>query len=416
MAGMSAKPLFQAIFEHDLHLSLRDRKQLAVQIIVARTLQIPVPSANSRLHRNLAKIVTKIRDLARPELDQDEVSLADFLANLASQLPRFVKTRRFPKGAEERHHIARFMLEARFLKHTPAPLPHNEIHEVRWLGEMFVWLVAIAEKAYAPALQGNGNGGLALRLRTLPQTASEIKGETVFRSVNDANTARAADVSIKLPLQHFSDDHFCQLPSIMFHEVFVHGPQAWETVGCRKVVGELCALREGFVDAAAHAALVAELENASVPRLLRPFHVEVRSGIGEAHRQRSEAALVPETDDNAHIHQKMVRKFRKRGRTTFEDLAAKSPCAMQLALCLNLLELQDEDGCRLVERLRHAIDRPTPPTGKQIRDTNADWLDELCSAAATFDHAKVRALVARVLPGPSQGDSPQSDPARAFFD
>lgn len=414
---MPPKPLFRASFTHDMHLSLRDRKLLAAQILLARTLQIPVRSADPKLNRNLSKIGKKVRKLAELDLDQDEVSLPDFLANLARGLRRFVKTWRFPIRGDERKHIARFILEARFLKYTRVTRPQNELHGIQWLGEMFVWLVALAEKVYAPALQGNGGGGLALRLRTLPQRTPELTGETQFNLVKDATAARAADVGIKLPLQQFSDNHLCQLPFTMFHEVFVHGPQAWKTAGCRKVVGEHCALREGFVDAAAHAVLAAELETASLPRLLQPFREEVRYGIGEAHRQRSEAAHFPETSDDAHDLDKMTRKFRKLGRTTFEKLTGKNLCAMQLALCLNLLELPDKyDGGRLVDRLDQAIHRPKPPPGKQVRDTNACWLDQLCHAAAAYDLAKVGALVEEALSHPFQGDSPRDDRASAFSD
>jgi len=204
---------------------------------------------------------------------------------------------------------------------------------------------------------------------------------------------RAAAVAINLPLQEFRDNHFCHLPFTMFHEVFVHGPQAWETDGCRAVVGEHCALREGFVDAAACAVLQAALDAKSLPPMLDPFFEAVRLGIGEAHRIRSEGPVLPKSPEAAE-RERMAKKFRKLGRTVYEKLADREPpCATKLALCLNLLELADRyEGGRLVVRLNQALDRPKPPDGKQVRDTNADWLNRLCDAADTYDLARVHAL------------------------
>src|SRR4029077_17876445 len=164
--------------------------------------------------------------------------------------------------------------------------------------------------------------------------------------------------------------------------------------GCRNIVGEHCALREGFVDAAACAVLEAALDAKSLPRMLEPFFEPVRLGIGEAHRIRSEGPVSSKSSE-ADEHERMVRKSRKLGRTAYEKLADREPpCATKLALCLNLLELADKDeGGRLVDRLNQALDRPKPPAGKQIRDTNADWLNKLCDAASTYDLARVHALV-----------------------
>ena len=390
---MSPTPLFRADFDHDVHLMLCDRKQLVMQILLVRTLQIPVQQADPKLYTRLVEIAQKIRDVGKLYLDKDDVSLADFLANLAREFRGFVKS--FNKKwklkkskSPERKQIAKFMREARCLSHKLASRPQAEL---QWFGEIFTWLVHIAEASYAPVL-GNSRG-LALRLCTQPVAESELTGETEFHSVNDAVACRAAAVAINLPLQEFRDNHFCHLPFTMFHEVFVHGPQAWETDGCRAVVGEHCALREGFVDAAACAVLQAALDAKSLPPMLDPFFEAVRLGIGEAHRIRSEGPVLPKSPEAAE-RERMAKKFRKLGRTVYEKLADREPpCATKLALCLNLLELADRyEGGRLVVRLNQALDRPKPPDGKQVRDTNADWLNRLCDAADTYDLARVHAL------------------------
>jgi hypothetical protein len=400
---MPPTPLFRANFEHDVHLLLRDRKQLAMQILLVRSLQIPVQDADPRLHKRLAEIAQKIRGVGEPDLDDDAVSLADFLANLARKfrdyVEYFTKKWKLQKNSPELIQIRQFMREVRCLRLKLSSRPQEEL---QWLGEIFTWLVNIAETIYAPVLRGSISSGLALRLCTLPESARELTGETSF--VGDKIACRAADVAIKLPLQHFCDNHFCHLPFTMFHEVFVHGPQAWDTNGCRNIVGEHCALREGFVDAAACAALQAALDKKSLPRMLGPFFEAVRLGIGEAHRIRSEgpgSSKSPEAEE----HERMIRKFRKVGRTAYEKLAGKKPCAMQLALCLNLLELSDKhEGGRLIACLHQAIDRTKPPAGKHVRDSSADWLDKLCDAASAYDLPRVRDLVRQVLPregGPS---------------
>jgi hypothetical protein len=101
----------------------------------------------------------------------------------------------------------------------------------------------------------------------------------------------------------------------------------------------------------------------------------------------------------------MVRKFRMRGRTAFERLAEKNAYAMQLALCLNLLELpHKDDGSRIVDYLDHAIRRPKPPPGKQVRDSSTLWLDQLCRAAADYDLETVKSLIEKALRNPFQAD------------
>ena len=392
---MPPTSLFRANFEHDVHLLLRDRKQFVMQILLVRSFQIPVQDADSKLHKRLAEIAQKIRDVGKPDLDNDAVSLADFLANLVRQFRShveiFTKKWKLQKDSPELNQIRQFMHEVRCLRLKLSSQPQEEL---QWLGEIFTWLVNIAETIYTPVLRGSACSGLALRLCTLPESARELTGETSF--VGDKIACRAADVAIKLPLQHFCDNHFCHLPFTMFHEVFVHGPQAWHTNGCRNIVGEHCALREGFVDAAACAVLQAALNKKSLPRMLEPFFEAVRTGIGEAHRIRSEGPWTSKTPE-ADEHERMVRKFRKLGRTAYEKLAGRNPpCATQLALCLNLLELSDKDeGGRLVDRLNQALDRPKAPAGKHVRDSSADWLDQLCDAAITYNLSLVHELVRR---------------------
>lgn len=390
---MSPTPHFQANFQHDVHLLLRDRKQLAMQILLVRSFQIPVKDANRKLHKRLAEIAQKIRDVGKPDLDDDDVSLADFLANLVRKFQSFAvgftKKWKLQKDSPEFIRISQFRREVRYVRQKLSAQPQEEL---KWLGEIFSWLVNIAETIYAPVLGSSQCSSLALRLCTLPEPEQELTGVTSF--VGDKVACRAADVAIKFPLQHFCDNHFCHLPFTMFHEVFVHGPQAWDTNGCRVVVGEHCALREGFVDAAACAVLQAALDAKSLPRMLEPFFEAVRFGISEAHRIRSEGPVSSKTPE-ADEHERMVRKFRKLGRTAYEKLADREPpCAMKLALCLNLLELADKDeGGRLVDRLNQALDRPRPPAGKHVRDTNADWLNKLCEAASAYDLARVHSLV-----------------------
>src|SRR5690349_10705496 len=117
---MSPTPLFRAYFEHDVHLLLRDRKQLAMQILLVRTLQIPAQKADPKLHKRLVEIAQKIRDVGKPDLDDDEVSLADFLANLVRRFRGFAKSFtkkwKLQKGSQERKQVAQFLYEVRCLR------------------------------------------------------------------------------------------------------------------------------------------------------------------------------------------------------------------------------------------------------------------------------------------------------------
>jgi len=117
------------------------------------------------------------------------------------------------------------------------------------LTSTFANLVALAARLYAMALHCPGH--LELRLKTTrAEATASLGGRTFFPDDDDAGQRKAV-VEISLPLEELNASHIVRLPYVMFHEVFVHGPESWTAAGRRVETSETCEFREGFVDAAA---------------------------------------------------------------------------------------------------------------------------------------------------------------------
>ncbi len=103
----------------------------------------------------------------------------------------------------------------------------------------------------------------SLRLKTMHTSGEDIGARTRFPTHDDFGD-RNATVEINLPVDWFDEAHMKRLPYLMFHEICVHGPEAWHGASRSRAgpqrTSERCSFREGFVDAAATHTLVSWLQ------------------------------------------------------------------------------------------------------------------------------------------------------------
>lgn len=212
--------------------------------------------------------------------------------------------------------------------------------------DMFARLVETAEAFYclhvgADALAAAGHPGLSLRLLVLPTQSRGMGAQTDFPS-DDAVTNRCAHITVALPVDVLDKTHLGALPYFLFHEIAVHGPEAWFDVGCRVTTPSTCALREGFVDAVAVAHLIDALRHdlafAAFPGLSqRLADLALKAHLDRTHPNTG--AMVP-AEAEAEDVRGQVRQW---GAATLEAYrsAGIERTGRKLAAALNLLVASD---------------------------------------------------------------------------
>ena len=261
----------------------------------------------------------------------------------------------------------------------------------RLVTELFDELVAIAEEHYAPMLNG---AGLTVRLSTRP-TPKPVVGAKAQFPPQDSATGRMTSITVDLPNESLDYTHMRSLAYTMFHEIFVHGAESWLAAGRRSTTTELCAFREGFVDAAAAAVLQEHLSECGLKSRLHQSFAEVFGrGTHVAHAQRMAFPMggVRRGDPDAQ-QAATVASARNRGWKVFRSLEKrlKGKQSVQLAVCLNLLVLSEGER----EALLSALDRASDGKALQTRRWQS-WLEALLQAATrgqpSVAEEKVRAM------------------------
>ncbi len=266
------------------------------------------------------------------------------------------------------------------------------------LTELFTHLVGLAEEVYGPLLREHEIRDLHLRLCTLRTTDAELGARTKFPPEN--GSGRRATIELRLPVEEFNDTHLTRLPYILFHEICVHGPEAW-LGGSRHLDGperttELCAFREGFVDAAAAWLLCHRLVNAP-ERLGRHAALadKYEAATRAAHHERASvgpAGLRAGGERDRTL--RGIKNSREQGQSLFarllgldgDGLKATGGAVARLAFALNLLPLTDKERIRLVQSMS-AVAKPFAVLRRRA------WFECLLEATSAHDLGRLRAEV-----------------------
>jgi hypothetical protein len=218
---------------------------------------------------------------------------------------------------------------------------------------LFEHLVNLAQRLYADVkpLQGRH-----LCIRFITQiTDGSITGATIYPD-DDSCDARVAHVIIDLPAETLNEIHLGRLPYILFHEIFVHGPENWGVSGPRTPCGEGSAFREGFMDRAAYLWLREHLEKKNP--LPHPFEFASTWAIKvaeQAHISRSTIAEEDVEKRGALARHSTVSSI-ETGKTVFDGFCRliKTDRAVRFAARMNTIAFSVEEQSDLLVLLAHA--------------------------------------------------------------
>jgi hypothetical protein len=371
---------FRGDVAHTNHPELTARKQLAARALLARNLgllakQNRLPTAALR---KLAKTASYHIDV---EAEDSRTSLTDFLGAMVGAVKeRWGKDQDGADSASAEHSaivdlvLGQLSQEAEKVscqsckdqrrEHTHCTGKAGDAYIVArravcldFVTEIFAFLVELAEAHYKPLLQPSPTGALVIRLKTIHTHDRKLGASTRFSG--DGPQCRRAEVLLNLPIK-FNATHLKRLPYSLFHEIFVHAPEAWETPAPRPTVRvdthERCPFREGFVDAAARYVLRQALRNRQlVPTAHHDLAEHYRRETDTAHKDRlshgPEGVDFDDDQDDLIIN-------RESGALIFDRLADNNlgEEAVRLAICLNRLPLPEDDRTRLIVALRTMTD------------------------------------------------------------
>lgn len=388
---------FRAERAREKHPELESRKRLAALLLAARSLHLPSASAEQReLVDDLLRSADRVaRDVGL--LRDSSISLDLFLRSMADEVERQYRGQeRLPAASSIRELVARLRHNAenvdclRCVQHSPGPSrqflplgrsekvcqgdPALDLENMRngavcWqpFQNLFRFALLTAQEAYDAVLPTDCRIDLDFEFHTCGTREPALGAKTLFPSTDRPN-ARRTIVQITLPEDHFNFEHFAALLYLIFHEVCVHGPQAWYVAGKRDGTPEDCPFREGFVDAAAAEILEDALHNrvAALAPDLQPFADDIARKTKAEHNRRSDVTpeeANPDTRKTSTIRR--IRQQRARGVKIFERLRKRvqingsqptGHLAIRLALCANVLDLSDAALIDLVEQLDRVTD------------------------------------------------------------
>lgn len=232
--------------------------------------------------------------------------------------------------------------------------PDNDPVCLHFATEMFEKLVARASSYYAALSNGHSKRKtdttirivsprderlLTLTFLTMPTTTGAVDGSTRFPQ-GDARGARKAEVTLQLPAE-LNPKALSELPYIMFHEIFVHGPESWGCEGQRIATRSSCAMREGFVDAAAAFVLSSELSLKGLSFSALPHSSEwLAAGVLAAQRMRSSPVHMVAAGSS-----KRLATLRLNGSMMFDRYTVRNlgKTGAALAAAINLFDLSEAD-------------------------------------------------------------------------
>ncbi|MXP65335.1 hypothetical protein E0493_18465 [Roseomonas sp. M0104] len=392
---MPGNVCFRADATGGQHPGLESRKRLSALLRAARSLHLPEATPEERdLVDDLLRAAEKAARNLGPLKDCD-TRLDAFLRDMADEVDSQYRTQeRLPAAVNIRKLVNRLREDALSVScescvgHGAAkPGAAEKVcrDDSRIDGQnmrngaacwapfqgLLQFALLVAQEAYDAVLPQDCQIDLAVEFHTCGTRESALGARTKFPAT-DRPGARRAIVEVTLPEDHFNFEHFAALLYLIFHEVCVHGPQAWSTAGKRAGTLEDCPFREGFVDAAAAELLEEALHvrmAALAPDLL-PFAEDIALKTKAEHNRRRDVTpeeASPDARKTAAIRR--VRQQRARGVKLFERLKKREAAgasrltghlAVRLALCANVLDVPDAALVELIERLERVTDPKLP--------------------------------------------------------
>jgi len=332
------------------HPDLSVRKRFLARLYIALDMRMHHATRTEAMTRRLEPVIARGLFHAN-DASPDSENLDHFLANVREQV--LLKVRE--DGLESHHAIAAFTGNMSTSCENCARICGGMVCSggifdratlttggYCWkpMQILFEKLCEWAEEFYqhVPSMQ---NAELRIDFATQVAKSLKVEGATRFPA-EDAIWARRASVTIDLPDDLFDESHLGALPYVMFHEIFVHGPESWGAIKPRVPSDEFNAFREGFLDRAAFLALKQKLdEGESLPE---PFHhatAAIATQADAAHMARLDLGALVGHGGRAVDHHRGYIRARQRGRERFEEWLRTHGLArtMRIATYLNTLPL-----------------------------------------------------------------------------
>ena len=337
---------------HQEHPSFENRKELAGKTLAV--LHFDLAGGGSGELSNLSQMV---RQRSAHRAFDNRVNLVDFLSDLHSKATDALAESPEPTR-EAQDQVAAFKAHADELDCTKCtaeePCSGRILRDAALVAagglclsvvtRMFAALVDLATKGYRDVHSSSAPAIIRIVLKTeiSRRDGGELGGKTEFPQA-DALAARQASVTATLPLTEFGPQHLARLPYVLFHELFVHCPESWASVGPRRHTKETCGFREGFVDGAAASLLSRALNSGMVElsafrRLSGDFAHETlaahmaRTSLVAVRRSAAAPGLIP------------AESLRRKGAKAFALFReAVGTDAELLAAALNVLDASDEE-------------------------------------------------------------------------
>ncbi|HEX7945000.1 MAG TPA: hypothetical protein VF495_10060 [Phenylobacterium sp.] len=390
---------FEPDSAHEEHAHLPFRKQITARWLVARDFSWPLVDA---FPAEILELTDVAHALIRSGARRKE-SLSAFLARVAADLKAQAEdipglppdaTSRLISTVGEIQCVAC----AQRVGGAPCAGGFGDAPNLRGLAaclepisEVFRTVANIAEAAYGEVLDDRSE---ALRLRLVIEavTGDLVTGGTSFPE--DTPAVRSARIALGVPVETFDGNALGHAIYVLFHEVFVHGPEGWLGDGQRTPSNDRCALREGFVDAAGVHLFLRCLRDGGAPGVLSSHVERLAADVEFAHISRVHAAPFAVSGARA-AHIQSVVSNRRAGRDWFETLehVGWADRACRLAMCLNTLSLTPEQKGALIPPLHRAIGSLKHRSTDAQPGKYSNMLADLLEAADRLDAPAARAIL-----------------------
>lgn len=391
---------FRAVISQAEHPSLSNRKRIRAWALIERNFRIRAVLEKVERNKQLDSLIARLLAAAdSPAFLDDEVSLEKYMQRLDAATISIVQ--------EDTVSDAKILaLVSHFRRELPIScadcasrvnaVPCNGslqderiikagMHCWDFATGLFAFLVEIAEASYQIVLPIVPKSALQIELHTRAASSERFRGETKYHG--DTGARRHAQVIVDFPTDMLATRRLEALPNLMFHEIFIHAPEALLSEAKRDIpTPETCSLREGYMDAAANDLLIAVLTR--TPHRIPGFYQEFAEQIAESSKDAHCARLdntgyeLYKNDDGAR-NTSIVIERRRDGQKAFNAvskvLGLEIACVIGMAA--NVVSLDQTPRNLLVEMLAIAA--------ASKAGSHRKWLDSLASTCHGVDAESV---------------------------